>query len=148
YPALGRAHYAMAVNSRSVSGHLRFALLARLRPIRAGTYRYHQEQQAIEAWLRLIVQAAAHSGELAVEIADCAGLIQGYGDTHRRGTANYEAIAARVIAPALSGVMTARHGADAVASARAAALLDPDGEALAKCLAEFERAPAHAIAAE
>jgi hypothetical protein len=35
-----------------------------------------------------------------------------------------------------------------VASARAAALLDPDGDALAKCLAALESAPAHAVAAE
>jgi indolepyruvate ferredoxin oxidoreductase, alpha subunit len=36
----------------------------------------------------------------------------------------------------------------AVASARTAASLDPDGEALAKCLAALAQAPAHAIAAE
>jgi indolepyruvate ferredoxin oxidoreductase beta subunit len=147
-PALGRAHYGMAINSRSVSGYFRFALLARLRPFRRRTFRFRQEQEAIEAWLRLIAQAASHSGELAIEIAECAGLIKGYGDTHRHGSGNYEAIAARVIAPALTGAMPARQAADAVASARAAALLDPDGEALAKCLAELERAPAHAIAAE
>ena len=34
YPALGRAHIAMAVNSRSISGYLRFAILARLSPLR------------------------------------------------------------------------------------------------------------------
>jgi len=148
FRALGRAHYGMAVNSRSVSGYLRFALLASLGPFRRGTYRFRQEQDAIEAWLRLIVGAATHSGEFAIEIAECAGLIKGYGDTHRRGSANYDAIAARVIAPALAGDPPAGRAADAVASARAAALLDPDGEALAKCLAELERAPAHAIAAE
>jgi indolepyruvate ferredoxin oxidoreductase beta subunit len=148
YPAFGRAHYGMAVNSRSVSGYLRFALLASLRPFRRGTYRFSQEQEAIEGWLRLIARAASHSGELAIEIAECAGLIKGYGDTHRRGSANYDVIAARVIAPALAGVLPTGQAADAVANARAAALLDPDGEALAKCLAELEQAPAHAIAAE
>jgi indolepyruvate ferredoxin oxidoreductase alpha subunit len=149
FPTLGRAHYAMAVNSRSISGYLRFALLASLRPFRRRTFRFRQEQDAIETWLRLIVQGASVSPELAIEIAECAGLIKGYGDTHRRGSANYDLIAARVIAPALAGdAMPARAVADAVASARTAALLDPDGEALAKCLAELERAPAHAIAAE
>jgi indolepyruvate ferredoxin oxidoreductase beta subunit len=138
----------MAVNSRSVSGYVRFALLASLRPFRRRTYRFLKEQDAIEAWLRLIVEAAAHSGEFAIEIAECAGLIKGYGDTHRRGSANYDAIAARVVAPALAGAMPARQGADAVASARAAALLDPDGDALAKCLAALESPPAHAVAAE
>jgi indolepyruvate ferredoxin oxidoreductase, alpha subunit len=148
YPALGRAHCAMAVNSRSISGYLRFAALAKLRPWRRKTFRFRQEQETIEAWLRLIVQAASLSAELAVEIAECAGLIKGYGDTHRRGSANYDAIAAQVIAPALAGVMPARQAIDAVASARTAALVDPEGEALAKCLASLASAPAHAIAAE
>jgi indolepyruvate ferredoxin oxidoreductase beta subunit len=148
YPALGRAHYAMAVNSRSISGYLRFAILAKLRPFRRKTFRFRQEQEAIEAWLRLTVQAASLSAEFAVEIAECAGLIKGYGDTHRRGSANYNAIATQVIAPALAGAMPARQAVDAVASARTAALVDPEGEALAKCLAGLASAPAHAIAAE
>src|SRR6516165_5921561 len=70
FPAFGRAHYGMTVNSRSVSGYLRFVLLASLGPFRRSTYRFRQEQDAIEAWLRLIVEAAAHSGEFAVEIAN------------------------------------------------------------------------------
>jgi indolepyruvate ferredoxin oxidoreductase beta subunit len=148
YPALGRAHCAMAVDSRSISGYLRFAALAKLRPLRRKTFRFRQEQEAIEAWLRLIVQAASLSAELAIEIAECAGLIKGYGDTHRRGSVNYSAIAAQVIGPALAGAMPVRHAVDAVASARTAALVDPEGEALAKCLAGLAGAPAHAIAAE
>jgi indolepyruvate ferredoxin oxidoreductase beta subunit len=44
--------------------------------------------------------------------------------------------------------MPARQAIDAVASARTAALVDPEGEALAKCLASLASAPAHAIAAE
>ena len=148
YPALGRAHCAMAVNSHSISGYLRFAALAKLRPLRRKTFRFRQEQAAIEAWLRLIVQAASLSAELAIETAECAGLIKGYGDTHRRGSANYSAIAAQVIAPALAGVTPERAAVDAVASARTAALVDPEGDALAKCLAGLAGAPAHPIAAE
>jgi indolepyruvate ferredoxin oxidoreductase, beta subunit len=147
YPALGRAHYGMAINSCSISGYLRFALLAELRPLRRRTFRFQKEQTAIEAWLRLILQAASQSSELAIEIAECAGLIKGYGDTHRRGSANYDAIATQVIAPALTGDLSARAAVDAVASARTAALLDPEGEALAKCLS-LVGAPAHTIAAE
>jgi indolepyruvate ferredoxin oxidoreductase, beta subunit len=94
YPALARTHYAMAINSRSISGYLRFAILAKLRRVRRQTFRFQQEQDAIEAWLRLIVQAAARSSALAIEIAECAGLIKGYGDTHRRGSGNYEVIGA------------------------------------------------------
>jgi indolepyruvate ferredoxin oxidoreductase beta subunit len=147
YPALGRAHIAMAVNSRSIFGYLRFAMLAKLRPWRRKTFRFVQEQEAIETWLRLLVQAAARSGELAIEIAECAGLIKGYGDTHRRGSGNYHQIVKEVVMPALADAMPVRQAIDGVASARAAALLDPEGEALAKCLAGLAQ-PARPIAAE
>ena len=148
YPALGRLHLAMAVNSRSISGYLRFATLAKLRAFRRETYRFQKEQEAIEAWLRLIVQAAARSAELAIEIAECAGLIKGYGDTHRRGSGNYDQIVTHVAMPALADTMPLRQAIDAIASAHAAALLDPEGEALAKCLADLANQAAHAIAAE
>jgi indolepyruvate ferredoxin oxidoreductase beta subunit len=53
-----------------------------------------------------------------------------------------------VIEPALAGQIPVRQAADAIASARTAALLDPEGEALSKCLAAVSSPPAHAIAAE
>jgi len=138
----------MEINTRSVSGYLRFAILAKLRPLRRGTFRFKQEQESIESWLGLVVRAAALSPELAIEVAECAGLIKGYGDTHKRGAGNYRAIATEVIAPALAGDMPVRQAIDAVASARTAPSLDPDGEALAKCLAGLSRTPVRAIAAE
>ncbi|MGB8628732.1 MAG: indolepyruvate oxidoreductase subunit beta family protein, partial [Xanthobacteraceae bacterium] len=147
-PALARAHWGMAINTRSIFGYLRFALLAKLRPLRRGTFRFQQEREAIEAWLKLILQAAPLSAELAIEVAECADLIKGYGDTQKRGAGNYRAIAAQVIAPTLAGGIPVRQAIDAVASARTAASLDPEGEALAKCLARLAQAPAHAIAAE
>jgi indolepyruvate ferredoxin oxidoreductase, alpha subunit len=148
YPALRRAHIAMAVNSRSISGYLRFATLAKLRPFRRKTFRFKTEQEVIEAWLRLIVQAAARSSELAIEIAECAGLIKGYGDTHRRGSGNYDQIVKHVAMPAVADAMPLRQAIDGIASARTAALLDPEGEALAKCLAGLTSPAAQAIAAE
>ncbi len=148
YPALGRAHWGMAVNTTSVFGYLRFHLLARLRGFRPKTFRYRQVQRAIEAWLRLIGQGAAASTELAVEIAECARLIKGYGDTHKRGTANYRMIEAELMLPALAGAMPARQAAEAIANARTAALLDPEGEALAKCLADIQAQSSRRMAAE
>src|SRR5262249_19718736 len=148
YPALGRLHLAMAVNSRSISGYSRFAMLAKLRPLRRKTFRFQKEQEAIEAWLRLIVQAAARSAGLAIEFAECAGLIKGYGDTHRRGSGNYDQIVKHVALLAVADAMPLRQAIYGIASARAAALLDPEGEALAKCLAGLENPGAHAIAAE
>jgi indolepyruvate ferredoxin oxidoreductase beta subunit len=122
--------------------------LAKLRAFRPRTWRYQEEQRAIESWLGLIARAAALSGELAVEVAECARLIKGYGDTHKRGSNNYRTIVRQVIEPALDGQIALRQAIDAVASARTAALVDPEGEALGKCLAEIAAPAVHAIAAE
>ncbi len=117
---IDRVHWGMEVNSASVSGFLRFWLLAKLRGWRPKSYRFQEEQRAIEAWLGLIVEAAQLSDDLALEVAECARLIKGYGDTHKRGTANYRLIETRVIRPVLAGRIPLRQGVDAIASARAA----------------------------
>jgi len=148
YPAFGRAHWGMEINTASVFGYLRFFLLAKLRGYRPRTFRYQEEQRAIEAWLRMIVQAASLSADLALEIAECARLIKGYGDTHKRGTANYRLIERELMVPALAGSLPPLQAAEALANARNAALLDPDGEALAKCLADIEAQFNRRIAAE
>ncbi len=135
----GRVHCGMEIATTSVSGYLRFRLLAGLRRFRPRSYRFQQEQLAIESWLDLIGQGAAVSTDLALEIVDCARLIKGYGDTHRQGTANYRLIESCIIRPALDGAIPARIAVDAVASARTAALLDPEGERLSRSLAEIEQ---------
>jgi indolepyruvate ferredoxin oxidoreductase beta subunit len=145
---LGRVYFGMEINSTSIGGYLRFWLLAKLRALRPLGYRYKQEQQQIEDWLRLIREAAKHSAELAMEVTECARLIKGYGDTHARGLANYRTIETRIIRPALAGRIPMSRAADAVASARTAALRDPEGESLSKCLAEIDGQPALQIAAE
>jgi indolepyruvate ferredoxin oxidoreductase alpha subunit len=142
------AHWGMEINTASLSGFLRFYILAKLRRFRPRTWRYREEQRDIGNWLKLILRAAPLSAELAIEIAECARLIKGYGDTHKRGSDNYRVIVAQVIEPALAGQMPVRQATDAIASARTAALLDPEGEGLAKCLAALSSPPAHAIAAE
>ncbi len=139
-------HWGVSIATTSVMGFLRFWLLARLARFRPRSYRFAQEQRAIEAWLGLIKQAAARSADLALEIVECANLIKGYGDTHKRGSANFARIVEAVVTPALAGD-TAR-AIDAIASARTAALADPEGESLARCLAEIEAASASRVAAE
>jgi indolepyruvate ferredoxin oxidoreductase, alpha subunit len=148
HAAFGRAHWGMELNTASISGFLRFYSLAKLRRFRPRTWRFKEEQRAIEAWLRLVADAAPLSAELAVEIAECARLIKGYGDTHKRGSGNYQLIVSQAIEPALAGRMPVRQAIDAIASARTAALLDPEGDALAKCLADLSSPAPHAVAAE
>jgi indolepyruvate ferredoxin oxidoreductase beta subunit len=148
HPKLAAAHWGMEINTQSVSGFLRFWVLAKLRNFRPRTWRFEEEQHAIESWLQMIARAAPVSAELAIEVAECARLIKGYGDTHKRGSDNYRTIVSQVIEPALAGAMPPRQAAEAIASARTAALLDPEGEALAKCVAAIAAPSVHAIAAE
>jgi indolepyruvate ferredoxin oxidoreductase beta subunit len=145
---LGRIYFGMEINSTSISGYLRFLMLAKLRRLRPYGYRYAQEQKQIESWLGLIVQATRRSLELGLEVAECARLIKGYGDTYARGLSNYRAIEAGLICPALAGQIPPERAVDAVASARTAALVDPEGESLAKCLSEIDGQAAFRIAAE
>ncbi len=148
HAALRRIHWGMAIKTTSIFGYLRLHGLAKLRSYRRKTFRFQEEQRAIEIWLHSIEQAAPLSVELAADIAECARLIKGYGDTHKRGTANYRLIEKELMRPALAGAMPPQQAADAIASACTAALLDPEGDALAKCLAEVQLQSSPRMAAE
>src|SRR5436190_3880019 len=128
-------HFSMHVRSTTIWGFARLRLLAGLRWWRPHTWRYAEEQVEIARWLGQIRAAQALSLDLAREIAESARLIKGYGDTYKRGLANYRRIADEIIAPALAGRLPAAQAADAVANARVAALADPDGDALDRTLA-------------
>jgi indolepyruvate ferredoxin oxidoreductase beta subunit len=145
---LGKVYFGMELKTTTVWGFLRFWGLAKLKRFRPKSWRFAEEQTAIEAWLAHVVAAAKLSGDLALEVAECARLIKGYGDTWKRGFSNYQAIEARVIAPVLEGRMPVRAGIDAIASARTAALLDPEGEGLAKALAAIDAQVSMPMAAE
>ncbi|MFI5000254.1 MAG: indolepyruvate oxidoreductase subunit beta family protein [Reyranellales bacterium] len=138
----------MHVRSTTIWGFARLRFLASLRWWRPRSFRYVEEQAEIERWLDAIRRAASLSVDLAREVAECARLIKGYGDTFKRGLGNYHRIAAEVIAPALAGRMAPRAAADAVASARVAALADPEGQSLARTLAAIAASAALRHAAE
>jgi indolepyruvate ferredoxin oxidoreductase beta subunit len=125
-------HIGMHVKTSSISGFLLMRTLAALRFWRPHSYRYGEEQALIERWLAAVRAAAARDAGLALEIAGCAGLLKGYGDTHRRGKAEFLAIMdALVENPATSD---AREQAAAIRRAREAALADPEGKALERDL--------------
>lgn len=151
-PRLKAWHMAMHVNSTSIWGQVRLRFLARLRGWRRRTWRFSQEQAAIAEWLGLVGQAAGIDRVLALEVADLARLIKGYGDTHVRGTANYRRIVERLALPAVSGSIAPAAAVEAIEAARAAALADPEGGALDRALeaplptAESDLAPARAAA--
>jgi indolepyruvate ferredoxin oxidoreductase, beta subunit len=122
----------MHIKTSGMFGYLLVRSLAWLRPWRPMSYRYREEQALIERWLALVAEAARRDLGLAREIAECARLIKGYGETHRRGKGNFLAIVdALVENPPTSDV---REQAAAIRKAREAALADPEGQALGKTL--------------
>jgi indolepyruvate ferredoxin oxidoreductase beta subunit len=122
----------MHIKTSGAPGFLLMRALAWLRPWRPRSYRYKEEQALIERWLVLVAEAAARDAGLAREVAECARLIKGYGETHRRGKANFLAIVdALVENPAAAD---ARGQAAAIRKAREAALADPEGKHLGQAL--------------
>jgi indolepyruvate ferredoxin oxidoreductase beta subunit len=118
----------MHVKTSGIFGYLTVRALAWLRPWRPHSYRYSEEQKLIERWLGHIREAATRSTRLAIEIAECARLLKGYGETHRRGKANFLAILdALVENPAVSDPA---EQAKAIRRARDSALADPEGKTL------------------
>ncbi len=117
------------------SGALGYALvraLAWLKPWRPRSMRFADEQQLIERWLAHVREAAARDPGLALEIAECARLVKGYGETHRRGKANFLALLEALVDNPASA--PPQEQAAAVRRAREAALADPEGKALGTAL--------------
>jgi indolepyruvate ferredoxin oxidoreductase beta subunit len=122
----------MHIRTSGLPGYLLVRSLAWLRPLRPFSHRYREEQALIERWLARVTEAAQRDAALALEIAACANLVKGYGETHRRGKANFLAIVdALVENPATAD---AREQAAAIRKAREAALADPEGKALGTAL--------------
>jgi indolepyruvate ferredoxin oxidoreductase beta subunit len=122
----------MHIRTSGVLGYALVRSLAWLKPWRPMSYRYREEQQLIERWLALVAEAARRDARLAFEVAECARLVKGYGETHRRGKANFLAIVdALVENPATSDLS---EQTKAIRTARDAALADPEGKALGSAL--------------
>lgn len=118
------------ITTTTVPGFLLFHTLAKFRRWRRGTLRYQIERERIGAWLNKIEAAASQDPELALEIARCARLIKGYGDTYDRGLHSYGLIldfAEKSPSPDLS---------NRVARLREAALADESGGQLQNLLQE------------
>jgi indolepyruvate ferredoxin oxidoreductase, beta subunit len=122
----------MHIRTSGLPGYLLVRSLAWLRPWRPLSYRYREEQQSIERWLALVAEAARRDAALALEVAECARLIKGYGETHRRGKGNFLAIVDALVENPPTA--DAREQAAAIRKAREAALADPEGQALGKTL--------------
>jgi indolepyruvate ferredoxin oxidoreductase beta subunit len=127
----------MRLRSTTVSGYLRLRMLAALRRWRPHSHGFAEAQAGIDLWLDEVKAACRLSLPLALEITECARLIKGYGETHRRGSASFARIRDAIITPALGGALSPTKATDALANARVAALADPQGNRLAAVLAEI-----------
>jgi indolepyruvate ferredoxin oxidoreductase beta subunit len=130
------------VKTTSVRGFLQLYLLARLRPLRRRSLRFAEEQAALGRWLDLVADTARTDYVLALQVARLRGLVKGYGDTHERGRAKFDKLAA--LLPQL------RQRGDCAAALEGlirAALADEGGAALDKAIADLMPMPDGRVAA-
>ena len=104
--------------------------ISKLKRFRRSSLRYAEETHHLEAWLALVVQAAASDPALALEVAEARNLVKGYGDTHARGRASYAAIVGLLPAIRATG-----EPAKTMATLRKAALADETGLKLGEAIA-------------
>ena len=119
------------VETTSIRGFVMLYLVAGLRRWRRSNLRYAYEQTSIQQWLDLVLDTARRDYALAVELAELRGLVKGYGDTHARGTDNFNRICA--VLPQLEGPQASQ----TVMALRKAANADDTGKALDAALIPF-----------
>jgi indolepyruvate ferredoxin oxidoreductase beta subunit len=120
------------IKTTSVGGFLLLYALSRLKPLRRRSLRFGRERAALAAWLDLVAATAAHDYALALQVARMRGLVKGYGDTHERGKAKFDRLAA--LLPRLHERSTP--GAELERLIKAA-LADEEGRALDRAVAEL-----------
>lgn len=124
------AHRGRVVQTTSLRGFLLLYCVASLRGVRRKTLRFQAEHARIAAWLERIAAIAPRDYALAVEVAETQRLVKGYGDTHARGTRNFDALMAALPALSARGDAAAR-----LRGLREAALADESGGQLEQLLA-------------
>jgi indolepyruvate ferredoxin oxidoreductase beta subunit len=120
------------VKTTSIRGFLQLYLVASLKVRRRSSLRFVEEEARLTLWLERIVATAAKDYALAVEIAECRGLVKGYGDTHERGLASYETILGLV-----DHIAKGPEPANRVSELRKAAVADDSGSALKAAVAKL-----------
>ena len=136
----GKLSFPMQVKTTRFSGFIRLRLLAATKRWRRGNLRHAHEMAWLSGWLDHITRALDIAPEAAVEIAETAKIVRGYGSTYTRGMRNWRLIAGEMITPCLDGRLPAGLLADGVLQARLAALKDPEGQALDRVVESFKKA--------
>jgi indolepyruvate ferredoxin oxidoreductase beta subunit len=97
----GRPTLGQHVRTTTVLGFARVWLLGRLRVLRARSLRAEREWSLIERWRAAVLAAAALDTDLAVEIAETAGIVRGYGEVRRRLFGAFGRLLDEIAAPAI-----------------------------------------------
>jgi len=121
------------LRSDTMRGFMMLVALRSLRPMRRHMSRFAQEDAAIREWLQVVSGAMERSPEVAREVALCASLVKGYGQTNERGRSNLSSILSdlqRQLPCDGSNVALAQR----IRDLRQAALADPQGRRLAQLL--------------
>jgi indolepyruvate ferredoxin oxidoreductase, beta subunit len=124
------------LQTTSLSGFLQLYMLAGLRGFRARTLRFKREQKRITDWLEQLKDVAKTDLALALEVAECARLVKGYGDTYLLGTRNFESLM-----NALPRLRRMDNPAARLKVLRELALADDTGKKLENALVELYRLP-------
>jgi indolepyruvate ferredoxin oxidoreductase beta subunit len=131
------------IRTNTILGFTLLRTMARLKGWRRRGYRYGVEQAMIARWLAAVEASVKRDLSLAREVAELARLIKGYSDTHRRGQGNFLRLMESIVDPTLTAP-SANPDADAnaaaaLATARKAALADPEGNSLNLTLEKLGR---------
>ena len=119
------AHKGRVVQTTSLRGFLMLYCVASLRGTRRKSLRFQNEHAKIAEWLSQIEALASVDYELALEVAQSQRLVKGYGDTHSRGTRNFDTLMS-----ALPALRAGGNAATRMRSLREAALADDTGKQL------------------
>ncbi len=118
------------LQTTAVHGYLLLYFVARLKPIRRRSLRFNVEQVRIDAWIKSINEVIAIDYQLALEVAEVANVIKGYGSTHHNGWANFVTIMDH-----LEVIKNNAGAAASISELRKAALADENGDKLRAALA-------------
>ncbi len=110
--------FGLHVRSTSLWGYLMLRGLARMRPMRRRSLRYHEEASARHAWWEAMRELAPKSPTFGLALASLPQVLKGYGDTQKRGRENYDRLWRTCVEPAL----TASEGLDAAGKQLAEAI--------------------------
>lgn len=124
------------VPSNAAWGYWLLRSTAALKRYRRKSLRFIKEQEEIDLWLNLMLQAQSRSPEFALALAELPRLRKGYSDTLLRGLDAYHTILDTIVKPAIDAASETNQ-ADRLSAAIKAAFADEHHEKLQETVVKF-----------